>query len=261
MKPVALTIAGSDPSGGAGIQADLKTFHQHGVYGTSVVTLLTAQNTQALSAVEVCETDFVLAQLDAVIDDMPPRAAKTGALGNAAVIEAVAERAAAFSFPLVVDPVMVSKHGESLLAEDAVHSLTTRLLPLATLVTPNLSEASRLAAMEVTDLTTMEMAAAAIARYGPANVLVKGGQLRGDPVDLLYADGHTHALPAERVATKNTHGTGCVLSAAIVAQLAKGVGVVTAVETAKRFTTDAIHSNPGLGRGRGPVNMHSALRL
>ena len=254
---VAMTIAGSDPSGGAGLQADLKTFHQHGVYGTSVVTLLTVQNTQKVESVEVLVPEFVVSQLDAVLDDIPPTAAKTGALGNAAVIEAIAERAERFSFPLVVDPVMVSKHGAPLIDDAAVQVLRRKLLPHAFLITPNVPEAARLAEMEVTDLPTMEKAAAVISRLGAKNVLVKGGHLKGDPVDVLWTAGENQSLPAERVDTTHTHGTGCVFSAAITARLAKGEDLVTAVKAAKQFITAAIQNSPGLGQGYGPVNMHA----
>lgn len=259
MIPVALTVAGSDPSGGAGLQADLKTFHQHGVYGTSVVTLLTVQNTQAVSSVEILEASLVLAQLDAVLTDLPPQAAKTGALGDAAVIDALARRANSFPFPLVVDPVMVSKHGVPLIDDEAVDVLAGKLLPMAFLVTPNLSEAAKLAGMEVTDVLTMERAAAVIAQRGAKNVLVKGGQLDGAAVDVLWSEGMTRTFAAERIKTQHTHGTGCVLSAAITARLAAGDDCLTAVTTAKRFITEAIRTVPGLGGGYGPVNMHSAV--
>jgi hydroxymethylpyrimidine/phosphomethylpyrimidine kinase len=252
-----MTIAGSDPSGGAGLQADLKTFHQHGVYGTSVVTLLTVQNTQKVESVQVLAAEFVLAQLDAVLDDIPPAAAKAGALGNAAVIEAVAQRAKRFSFPLVVDPVMVSTHGALLIDDEAVDVLRRKLVPLAFLVTPNLAEAARLAEMEVTDLAAMQKAAACIARLGAKHVLVKGGHLAGDPVEVLWCSGEHHALPAERVDTKHTHGTGCVFSAAITARLAKGDSLLAAVKGAKQFITAAIRNSPGLGRGCGPVDMQA----
>ena len=255
---VAMTIAGSDPSGGAGLQADLKTFHQHGVYGTSVVTLLTVQNTQKVELVEVLASEFVVSQLDVVCADIPPAAAKTGALGNAAVIEAIAERAERFSFPLVIDPVMVSKHGAPLIDDAAVQVLRRKLLPHAFLITPNVPEAARLAEMEVTDLPAMKKAAAVISRLGAKNVLVKGGHLKGDPVDVLWTAGKYHSLPAERVDTKHTHGTGCVISAAITARLAKGEDLVTAVKAAKQFITAAIRTNPGLGNGFGPVNLHSS---
>ncbi len=259
MTPVAMTIAGSDPSGGAGIQADLKTFHQHGVYGTSVITLLTVQNTQIVSAVEILKPEFILAQLDAVTQDIPPAAAKTGALGSAAVIEAVAERAAGFSFPLVVDPVMVSKHGAALLERDAADLLRRKLLPCALLVTPNLPEAAELAGFEVIDHASMEKAAATIARLGPKNVLIKGGHLKGESVDVLWSDGDVYHFSSQRVDSKNTHGTGCVLSAAITARLARGQGLRSAIKGAKAFVTQAIRTNPGLGRGCGPTNLHAEL--
>jgi hydroxymethylpyrimidine/phosphomethylpyrimidine kinase len=253
---VALTIAGSDPSGGAGLQADLKTFHQHGVYGMSVVTLLTVQNTQCVSAVQMLEPDFVLAQLDTVLGDIPPQAAKTGALGNKEIILAVAERARHFRFPLVVDPVMISKHGMSLIDEDAVEAISDALLPHAFLVTPNMPEAARLAAMEVQDLASMEQAAAVVSQCGVPNVLIKGGHLAGNTIDVLWMEGQVHHLPATRIDTPHTHGTGCVLSAAITAQLALGTDLLTAVQRAKQYVTTAIQSNPGLGHGRGPVNFH-----
>jgi hydroxymethylpyrimidine/phosphomethylpyrimidine kinase len=257
MIPVAMTIAGSDPSGGAGFQADLKTFHQHGVYGTSVVTLLTVQNTQRVSAVETLDEAFVLAQLDAVLDDIPPQAAKTGALGSAAIVEALSERAREFSFPLVVDPVMISKHGKKLLSDDAVEALQRKLLPHALLVTPNLLEASELTAMEVADVVSMERAAAAISQFGAKNVLVKGGHLDGDPVDVLWSAGRAHLLPVERIKTQHTHGAGCVYSAAITARLAQGAELIPAVKGAKQFITSAIRASPGLGHGCGPVSMHT----
>lgn len=253
---VAMTIAGSDPSGGAGLQADLKTFHQHGVYGTSVVTLLTVQNTQKVDAVQALSPEFVVSQLDAVLEDIPPAAAKTGALGNADLIEAIADRAERFSFPLVIDPVMISKHGAPLIDDSAVDVLRQRLLPHAFLVTPNVPEAARLCGMDVTDEASMENAAVCIAQLGPQNVLVKGGHLDDDVVvDVLWSAGEKHVLTSKRVATKHTHGTGCVFSAALTARLARGDDVVAAAKAAHRFITAAIQSNPGLGRGYGPVNM------
>ncbi len=255
MTAVAMTIAGSDPSGGAGIQADLKTFHQHGVYGTSVITLLTVQNTQMVDAVKILEPDFIIAQLDAVLDDIPPGAAKTGALGNAAVIEAIAERASGFAFPLVVDPVMISKHGIPLLAADASELLRRKLLPCAYLVTPNLFEAAALAEFDVDDLASMEKAAAAIGACGAKNVLVKGGHLEERAVDVLWSNGRTVRFSADRIESKNTHGSGCVLSAAITAQLSRGERIEPAIERSKRFVTSAIRTSPGLGAGFGPMNL------
>jgi len=252
--PVALTIAGSDPSGGAGLQADLKTFHQHGVYGMSVVTLVTVQNTRQVSAVEVLDPQLVVEQLDAVIADIPPAAVKTGALGRADVIAAVAERAARWRIPLVVDPVMVSKHGAALLADEAVDALVSKLLPLATLVTPNLPEAARLAGFDVCDRESMERAAQAIAACGPRHVLVKGGHLSGAAFDLLWSDGRAILLSGDRIETRHTHGTGCTLSAAITARLARGDDVATAVAAGCGFIRAAIAGAPGLGGGVGPVD-------
>lgn len=252
--PVALTVAGSDPSGGAGLQADLKVFHRHGVYGAGVVTLLTVQNTRAVRAVKLEDPGFVVAQLDAVLDDIPPSAAKTGALGGTAIIEAIAERASDFEFPLVVDPVMVSKHGAPLMADDAVDALVRRLLPHAALVTPNLPEAARLAGFEVRTAPDMERAARAIASLGPRAVLVKGGHLEGDAMDLLWANGRAVHLPGERIASTHTHGTGCTLSAAITARLARGEELEHAVRGARAFVRAAIANAPGLGRGCGPVD-------
>jgi hydroxymethylpyrimidine/phosphomethylpyrimidine kinase len=258
MMPVALTIAGSDPSGGAGIQADLKTFHQFGVYGTSVVTLLTVQNTCRVSAVETLAAQFVLDQLNAVLEDLPPQAAKTGALGSREVIEAIADRASTFSFPLVVDPVMISKHGAPLLQEEARATLARRLLPCAFLVTPNVHEAMALSGREFRGQeslpSSLEEAARAIADLGPKAVLIKGGHLVADATDLLFVEGRFHSFPGKRVETPHTHGTGCTYSAAITAELAKGVSLLEALSAAKRFITRAIETNPGLGHGFGPVN-------
>lgn len=259
MVPVALTIAGSDPSGGAGIQADLKTFHQHGVYGTSVITLLTVQNTCGVNAVRVLDPEFVVSQLDAVIRDIPPKAAKTGALGNAGLIEALAERASKFSFPLVVDPVMVSKHGARLLDGNAIEVLRKRLLPHAFLVTPNLPEAAELAEMEVNDPASMEQAAAAIAKLGPKNVLVTGGHLSDRAVDVLWSDGNVVRFSHLRIDSKATHGTGCVMSAAITARLALGQELSEAVHLAKSFVVRAIRTHPNLGAGVGPLNLHADI--
>ena len=255
MYGVALTIAGSDPSGGAGLQADLKTFHQHGVYGMSVVTLLTVQNTQSVSRVEILDASFVCQQIECVVGDIPPQAAKTGALGNAAVIDAIANRAMDFDFPLVVDPVMISKHGNPLLENTAVDSLKFELLPRAFLVTPNLPEAAALVDMEITDISSMEIAAERIAEFGPKHVLIKGGHLDGDAVDLLWSSGKVTRLTSERIATKHTHGTGCVFSSAITARLAKGDDVEKAVRGAKQFVREAIRTNPELGKGLGPLNL------
>ena len=259
MKPVALTIAGSDPSGGAGLQADLKTFHQFGVYGMSVVTLLTVQNTQEVSSVDPLEPAYVEKQLRAVVSDIPPQAAKTGALGTAEIIETVARWADRLSCPLVVDPVMISKHGASLMAEQACRVLAQKLLPKAFLVTPNLPEASELSGHVVDNPDAMRAAARSIAELGPKAVLIKGGHLDGDALDVLYYEGRFEEFRAARIDSNHTHGTGCTYSAAIVAKLAQGATLLEAVHSGKQFITRAIETSPGLGQGCGPVNHHAKL--
>ncbi len=261
MTVAVLTIAGSDPSGGAGLQADLKTFHQHRVYGMSVVTLLTVQNTRSVDVVQPMEAQFVIKQLDAVVEDIPPVAAKTGALGSKETIAAVAERASDFEFPLVVDPVMISKHGVPLLDDSAIELFKRQLLPQAFLVTPNLHEAGVLTGMAVQTVQQMETAARRIAELGVENVLVKGGHLDDDPLDLLYcgpsddADEQIHLFKNKRIATQHTHGTGCVLSAAITARIGRGDPVVKGISGAKKFISAAIETNPHLGHGFGPINL------
>lgn len=252
--PIALTVAGSDPSGGAGIQADLKTFHQHRVYGMAVITLLTVQNTRGVQAVYRMKPSQVLRQLEAVLVDIPPQAAKTGALGDEGIIRAIAGCAGKFRFPLVVDPVMVSKQGSPLLKKSAVCVFIKELLPHAALVTPNLCEAEFLSRIKVHDLDSMEKAARIIAGFGPQAVLVKGGHLKGEATDLFFQDGRVHLLKAARIKTRHTHGTGCTYSAAITAELANGKGFLAAVRSAKKFITQAIRTAPGLGRGMGSVN-------
>lgn len=259
MQPIALTIAGSDPSGGAGIQADLKTFHQFGVYGEAVVTLLTVQNTVTVEHVEYLSAALVLRQIRSVLDDIPPMAAKSGALGNRAIVEAVAQAAVEFHFPLVVDPVMISKHGASLVSEDAREAIRKELVPRAFLVTPNLAEASALTGFEVRDLEGMRRAGRELSNMGAKAALVKGGHLEGDAVDVLYTAGTSHEFRARRIETRHTHGTGCTLSAAITAELARGAPLEDAIARAKAFITEAIRTNPGFGHGSGPVNHHAQV--
>jgi hydroxymethylpyrimidine/phosphomethylpyrimidine kinase len=257
MTPVALTIAGSDPSGGAGIQADLKTFHQFGVYGEAVITLLTVQNTKIVSRVQCLEPELVTQQIQAVLDDIPPHAAKLGALGDRSVVEAVASIAQQFNFPLVVDPVMISKHGTPLMAEEARAAMIGRIVPVSFLLTPNLHEAAALTGLTVVTFDDMKRAAERLLKLGARNVLVKGGHLEGDAVDLLATSEDFHEFPSGRIDTPHTHGTGCTYSAAITAGLAKGEGLVEAVGKAKDYITRAIRTNPALGHGAGPVNHHA----
>jgi hydroxymethylpyrimidine/phosphomethylpyrimidine kinase len=259
MRPIALTIAGSDPSGGAGIQADLKTFHQLGVYGEAVITLLTVQNSVRVSHVEVMPAWLVAEQIAAVIEDIPPMAAKTGALGSVEVVEAVAHAAAGFRFPLVVDPVMVSKHGLPLIGEEATRALRDLLLPRAALVTPNLPEAEALTGLSIRTPEDMRDAALRIRDLGPCAVLIKGGHLESGATDILLDRAEWRAFPAPRIATRHTHGTGCTYSAAIAAGLAGGLATGDAVAAAKRFVHEAIRTNPRLGHGCGPVNHHAAI--
>lgn len=255
MTPVALTIAGSDPSGGAGLQADLKTFHRFGVYGEAVVTLVTVQNTRGSTRVDVLPADLVIAQIRAVLDDIPPAAAKTGALGSPAVVAAVAEAAWRFKFPLVVDPVMLGKHGATFLDDAAARVLIERLIPRAFLLTPNLDEAAALTGIAVNDRDSMIRAAERLAALGAQNVLVKGGHLAGDALDILRTEaGEICEFTAVRIATPHTHGSGCTYSAAITAELARGTPLIDAAGRAKDFVTRAILTNPGLGSGQGPLN-------
>jgi len=254
--PVALTIAGSDPSGGAGLQADLKTFAAFDVYGAAVVTCATAQDTTGVRGVARLDPSFVRAQLDAVLDDLRVGAAKTGMLGTAGIVTAVADALAARSSrpALVVDPVMVATSGDPLLDPDAVAALRERLLPLAALVTPNLPEAAVLAGRPVEDAAGMRAAALAIRDLGAAAVLVKGGHASGDATDLLLDGGGFHELRAERADVGPLHGGGCSLSAAIAAGLARGRTLPDAVADAKEWVTRAIRGAPAVGRGARPLD-------
>jgi hydroxymethylpyrimidine/phosphomethylpyrimidine kinase len=253
----AITIAGSDSGGGAGIQADLKTFTSLGVFGTSALTAVTAQNTTGVQGVWPMEPAAVGAQLDSVLSDIGTDSAKTGMLFSAAIIEVVADRLKRFGVSnVVVDPVMIAKGGAALLLEEATGALKRDLLPLATVVTPNLPEAEVLTGLTVTDRAGMRRAGEAILRLGAKAVVVKGGHLEGEEaVDLfLTGDDEPVWLPAPRLATRHTHGTGCTFSAATAAGLAQGLGLLAAVQQAKRFITDAIRTAPGLGAGHGPTN-------
>jgi hydroxymethylpyrimidine/phosphomethylpyrimidine kinase len=252
----ALSIAGSDPAGGAGIQADLKTFASLNVYGMSVIAALTAQNTVGVRDVLPISAEFVASQLDSVMTDIVPHAIKTGMLGTGAAVEVVAQRLRKYSVDhLVVDPVMVSSSGTHLLDHPGEDALKRHLLPLALLVTPNLTEAGVLTGVDVIDLASMEEAARRLHRMGARHVLVKGGHLDGDSALDVYFDGtKTERLSAPRVYTTDTHGTGCVLSAAITAYLSRGLSVYDAVVNGKAFVTESIRTSLRLGKGSGPVN-------
>ena len=251
----ALTIAGSDSGGGAGIQADLKTFAAHNVFGTSAITAVTAQNTLGVSGVHVLPVEMVRAQIDAVIDDLGADAVKIGMLATTAIIEAVAAAIDAHQLtPVVLDPVMVAKGGSRLLAPDAIDAMRL-LLPRATVVTPNLAEAEVLTGLAVRDPEGMEAAARALVDAGAGAALVKGGHLESDAiVDLLW-DGRTlHRFQSRRIDTPHTHGTGCTLAAAIAAGLALGLSLHESVTQAHRYVQAAIAAAPGLGKGHGPLN-------
>src|SRR5262247_1009461 len=252
--PRALTIAGSDSGGGAGIQADLKTFSAYRVFGMSAITAVTAQNSVGVQAVECLSPAFVARQIESVLEDFGVDAAKCGMLANAAIIEAVAGALSPGRVEkLVVDPVMVAKSGASLLEPEAVRALTTRLLPLALVVTPNLPEAEVLAGIPVATRAEMEEAARRIHALGPRHVLVKGGHLKGDAVDLLWNGKAFTAFSAPRVESTNTHGTGCTLSAAIAAGLSRGQALGDAIREAKAYVTEAIREGFKLGAGVGQL--------
>jgi len=255
---VALTIAGSDSGGGAGIQADLKTFHRFGVFGTSVITAITAQNTIGVAEWQAVSPRLVRSQIEAVVSDLPPAAVKSGMLATSDVIRVVAETIRRYSLPhYVLDPVMVATSGDPLIESDAVEAIRSELLSLAELVTPNADEAALLTGAQIKDEDDMRRAAAAIAGMGVRAVLIKGGHLQtGEPGfvrDLLY-DGEFTVFRHRRIETTSTHGTGCTLSAAVAAQLANGRSLRQSVGDAIDFVHAAIETAPGLGRGHGPLN-------
>jgi hydroxymethylpyrimidine/phosphomethylpyrimidine kinase len=255
--PTALTIAGSDSGGGAGIQADLKTFTAFKVFGMSVLTSITAQNTQTVSGIYDLPPDFVKLQIDTVVRDIEVHAAKTGMLSNKAIISAVAEKLEQYEIKkLVIDPVMRAKNGYPLLKHEAEKALIEELLPLALLVTPNIPEAEVLSGIKITSLDSMKEAAKKIKSIGPKYVLVKGGHISWshEAIDILYDGKDFHSLTSPRIETKNTHGTGCTYSAAICAGLAKGLNLIKAILEAKDYVTGSIRRSFNLGSGNGPLN-------
>ncbi|MEM9224618.1 MAG: bifunctional hydroxymethylpyrimidine kinase/phosphomethylpyrimidine kinase [Pseudomonadota bacterium] len=259
---IALTIAGSDSGGGAGIQADLKTFSALGVYGASVITAITAQNTLGVSGVHAIPSEMVGAQIDAVLGDLDVRAIKIGMVAEVAVIDTIAQRLSQAKIPVVLDPVMVATSGDRLISDGAEAALRESLMPLATVVTPNLPEAAvLLGCRKAESVAEMEDQARALAAVGGA-VLLKGGHLSdAESVDVLATRGHVSRVSAPRVDTRNTHGTGCTLSSAIAAQLAKGDDLGAAVEAAKSYVTGALKASDRLkvGEGNGPVHHFHAL--
>jgi hydroxymethylpyrimidine/phosphomethylpyrimidine kinase len=256
-----LTVAGSDSGGGAGIQADLKTMLALGVHGMSVITAVTAQNSLGVQGYWELPVEAVRAQFRSVVDDIGVQAVKTGMLASAGLVETVSELLTGLGVPVVVDPVGVSKHGDALLAAEAVATVRERLLPVATLATPNLHEVAQLTGITVEDESGMREAAEAVLALGPRWALIKGGHLPGDAADLLLgADGGEHWYRAPRHDNRHTHGTGCTLASAIAAGLAKGAAVPDAVAEAKEYVTGAIAAGFSLGAGIGPVDHGWRLR-
>jgi hydroxymethylpyrimidine/phosphomethylpyrimidine kinase len=258
--PRVLAIAGSDSGGGAGIQADLKTMLAMGVHGMTVICAVTAQNSVGVQGYWELPPEAVRAQLDSVLGDIGAQAIKTGMLASPVLVGVVCDSLAEVAAPVVVDPVAVSKHGDSLLSAGTIEAIRDRLLPLATVITPNLSEAELLTGMKITDETQMLAAARLINSMGPQWVLVKGGHLPGRAVDLLYDGARVHRFPAERIQSVHTHGTGCTLASAIASRLALGDDVPSAVSAAKEYVTGAIAGGFPLGSGIGPVDHGWRLR-
>ncbi|MET8612183.1 MULTISPECIES: bifunctional hydroxymethylpyrimidine kinase/phosphomethylpyrimidine kinase [Streptomyces] len=258
--PRVLTVAGSDSGGGAGVQADLKTMLALGVHGMSVITAVTAQNSLGVQGAWELPAAAVRAQYRSVVDDIGVQAVKTGMLGSAELVETVAELISGTDAPAVVDPVGVSKHGDALLAASALDSVRTRLLPAATVATPNLDEVTQLTGVAVESEGDLRRAAAAVLAFGPRWVLIKGGHLAGDAVDLLTDGAEEHWLRAPRHDNRHTHGTGCTLASAIASHLAKGLAVPEAVGAAKEYVTGAIAAGFSLGAGIGPVDHGWRLR-
>ncbi|WP_102275488.1 bifunctional hydroxymethylpyrimidine kinase/phosphomethylpyrimidine kinase [Cytobacillus massiliigabonensis] len=251
----ALTIAGSDSGGGAGIQADLKAFSAHGVYGMSVITAVTAQNTQEVRSVQDIEISIIKDQIEAVFDDIRVDSVKIGMLSSAETVDAVAQTLQKYQPRFVVlDPVMVSKGGHHLLQLEAVSALKEKMIPLATLITPNIPEAEVLVMDNIHSADDMMEACLSIYALGAKAVLLKGGHLNGDPNDLLFDGENFTWIKGTRIHTKNTHGTGCTLSSAIAANLAKGISLIDSVQEAKKYITLAITHSLNLGNGHGPTN-------
>ena len=251
----ALTIAGSDCSGGAGIQADLKTMTMNGVYAMSAITALTAQNTTGVSAIQESTPEFLKQQIDAIFEDIRPDAVKIGMVASSELIRVIADRLRFYQAEnVVVDPVMVATSGSSLMKTDAVQTLTKELLPLAALVTPNIPEAQVLSGMEILSVQDMEAAAKKIGDTYRCSVLLKGGHCVNDANDLLYAKGETTWFNGKRIDNPNTHGTGCTLSSAIAANLAKGFSLHDSVRRAKDYISGALAAMLDLGKGSGPMN-------
>lgn len=264
MLPITLTIAGSDSGGGAGIQADLKTFQELQTFGTSVLTAVTAQNTYGVQAVQALPENFIVEQLQSILSDFPVNAIKTGMLFSASIIEVVAKQLTHFEAPIIVDPVMIAKGGATLLQQEAVDAMITYLLPLATILTPNIPEAETLTSMTIQSYEDLEQVAKKLLTMGPDVIVMKGGHFAPEQraaVDhIFFKNGDKLTLSTPRVQTKDTHGTGCTYSAALTAFLAKGFPIKEALIESKRFIHAAISHGLGIGHGHGPTN-HFAYRL
>lgn len=257
----ALTIAGTDPTGGAGVQADLKTFQERGVFGMSVITSVVAQNTLGVQEIENLSVPFIEAQLESVFSDIIPDVVKTGMIATVEMMEVIAQVVEKYELPYIIDPVMIAKSGDYLMNESSQSMIRERLLPLATIVTPNLPEAEVLLDMEIKSLADQEKAAEAIVKeLKSESAIVKGGHATGEPIDVLFDGKELHHFSAERIETKHTHGTGCTFSAVIAAEIAKGTPLVEAITIAKAYITDAIQFSLKLGKGNGPTN-HWGHRL
>lgn len=251
----ALTIAGSDSGGGAGIQADLKTFSSLGVFGMSIITAVTAQNTKEVRGVQNIDLEMIQKQIEAVFDDIQVDAVKIGMLASIDVVKVVAETLQKYEKkPVILDPVMISKAGHHLLQNEAIEALKEAMIPLSTMITPNVPEAEVLTGMTITSMEDMKKACRVIHNMGAKTVLLKGGHLPGDSNDLFFDGNEFYGYPAKRIQTKNTHGTGCTLSSAIAAQLAKGDSLIEAVGHSKKYITEAIRQSFNLGKGHGPVH-------
>lgn len=261
MKKV-LTIAGSDCSGGAGIQADIKTIASHKLYGMSVITALTAQNTTGVYGVLEASPEFVAQQIDCIFSDIRPDAVKIGMVSNSAIIELIVEKLLEHKATnIVVDPVMISTSGSRLLSNGAMDALINKLLPMATVITPNIPEAEDLCGLKITTEDDMTKAAAIISKMLKGGILIKGGHLKSTANDLLYIDGKYTWFNGIRIENPNTHGTGCTLSSAIACNLAKGLDLEKSIENAKIYVTGALKANLNLGKGSGPLNHTYNIRL
>lgn len=255
-----LTIAGSDSCGGAGIQADLKTFSANGTYGMSVITAITAQNTMGVFAIQDIDTEIVKAQIDAIFKDIEVSAVKIGMVSVSDTINAIADKMIEYDFRnIVLDPVMISKSGFNLLNPNAKETLIKRLIPLSLIITPNIPEAEAISSIKINNLDDMKKSAEIIYRMGAKFVLLKGGHLKDDATDILFDGKDFTIFPMGRIDTKNTHGTGCTFSSAIASNIAKGLDIKSAVTEAKNYITDAIKHSISLGKGVGPTNHFYSL--